>query len=332
MTKKIVSVLFLSLFILIALVGCGATDSSTGNEGNKENNGDEKSNNEILIGITQNNVGIDSYQTTYENAFKDHAEDLGVRTIVLDAGGDVARQINQMEDLIQQNVDVIIVWPVNGKAIVPAARNAKEAGIPVLITNSPIDESGFDMVSGYTGPDNVLQGKLAAEMMIEALGGKGKVVEIMGLPGYVTSAERSQGFREEIEQNSEIEIIETQPGDWNREKGQRVMEDFLTKYREIDGVYSANDDMAAGAINALKESGRLEDVKITSSTLFAVGYDAIKRGELYGSVQQSPVEDAKLALETAIDIALGKEVPFFNYFETPKVTEENIDQFEKPIF
>ena len=90
----------------------------------------------VRIGITQNNVGIDSYQTTYERAFIAAAEaNPDVEVIVLDAGGDVARQISQMQDLIQQQVDAIIIWPTDGQALVPAVRNAHNAGIPVVVTN-----------------------------------------------------------------------------------------------------------------------------------------------------------------------------------------------------
>ena len=86
------------------------------------------------IGITQNNVGVDSYQTTYEKAFIAAADaNADVETVVLDAGGDVARQIAQMEDLIQQEVDAIIIWPTNGEAVIPAVRKAHKAGIPVIV-------------------------------------------------------------------------------------------------------------------------------------------------------------------------------------------------------
>jgi hypothetical protein len=100
------------------------------------------------IGITQNNVGVDSYQTTYEQAFiaaADANED--IEAVVLDAGGDVARQIAQIEDLIQQEVDAIIIWPTNGEAVIPAVRKAKKAGIPVVVTNSNIAEQGFDFIA-----------------------------------------------------------------------------------------------------------------------------------------------------------------------------------------
>ncbi len=114
----------------------------------------------IKIGITQNNVGVDSYQTTYEKAFiAAAAKNPDVETVVLDAGGDVARQIGQMQDLIQQKVDVIIIWPTDGKAVVPVVRKAHQAGIPVVVTNSNIAADGRD---GYllliNNGDTVLRG------------------------------------------------------------------------------------------------------------------------------------------------------------------------------
>ena len=124
---------------------------------------------DITIGITQNNVGVDSYQTTYEQAFIDYAEEVGVNTVVLDAGGDVARQIAQMQDLIQQQVDVIIIWPTNGQAVVPAVRQANQAGIPVVVTNSNIAEEGFDFIASFSGPDNITQGIRSAEIMCDRL-------------------------------------------------------------------------------------------------------------------------------------------------------------------
>ena len=117
----------------------------------------------MTIGITQNNVGVDSYQTTYDKAFTEAARaNPNIDAVVLDAGGDVARQIAQVEDLIQQGVDAIIIWPTNGEAVVPAVRKAKRAGIPVIVTNSNISKAGFDFISAFSGPDNVTQGKRSA--------------------------------------------------------------------------------------------------------------------------------------------------------------------------
>ena len=126
--------------------------------------------------------------------------------------------------------------------------------------------------------------------------------------------------------------METQPGDWNREKAQRVMEAFLTKYDNIDGVYSGDDNMGVGALNAAKAAGRADGMIFIGATNFAVGYEAMERGEYCGSIYQSPVDDAEDALQTALDVLAGKEVPFLNYFDTPKITQDNMDQFDKPVF
>ncbi len=151
---------------------------------------------DFTIGITQNNVGVDSYQTTYEKAFIAAAEaNDRVDAVVLDAGGDVARQIAQMEDLIQQNVDAIIIWPTNGQAVIPAVRKAHNAGIPVIVTNSNIAEEGFDFVRSFSGPDNVTQGARSAEIMCDkfkemGIENEAQVVQISGQPGYTTAIER----------------------------------------------------------------------------------------------------------------------------------------------
>jgi ribose transport system substrate-binding protein len=290
------------------------------------------------IGITQNNVGVDSYQTTYENAFVAAAEaNPDIDVVVQDAGGDVARQIAQIENLIQRNVDAIIIWPTNGEAVVPAVRKAHQAEIPVVITNSNIAELGFDFMSSFSGPDNILQGSRAAEIMCDKFTDMGveseaRVVQISGQPGYTTAVERQKGFEDRLpEICPDVTIVETQPGDWNREKAQTVMEAFLTKYDEIHGVYAGDDNMGVGALNAARAAGR-EDIIFVGATNFSVGYDAMAAGDYWGSIYQSPVDDAEAALQTAIDILDGKEVPFLNYFDTPKITQENMDEFEKPVF
>ncbi len=296
----------------------------------------------VTIGITQNNVGVDSYQTTYEQAFEAAAaENPNVETIVLDAGGDVARQIAQIQDLIQQRVDAIIIWPTNGQAVVPAIRQAHQQGIPVVITNSNIAEEGIDFIAAFSGPNNITQGAYSAELMCEALAEEGQdpseatgeIVQISGQPGYTTALERQKGFDDRLaEACPGVEIMETQPGDWNREKAQRVMEAFLTKYDNIDGVYSGDDNMGVGALNAAKAAGRADGMIFIGATNFAVGYEAMGRGEYYGSIYQSPVDDAEAALQTALDVLAGDEVPKLNYFDTPKITQENMDQFDKPVF
>jgi ribose transport system substrate-binding protein len=292
----------------------------------------------MRIGITQNNVGVDSYQTTYEKAFIEAANaNPDIEAVVLDAGGDVARQIAQMEDLIQQEVDAIIIWPTNGEAVIPAVRKAKKAGIPVVVTNSNIAEAGFEFVSSFSGPDNITQGSRSAEIMCDKFKSMGieteaRVLQISGQPGYTTAIERQKGFDDRLpEVCPGVTLVETQPGDWNREKAQQVMEAFLVKYDEIHGVYAGDDNMGVGALNAAKAAGR-EGIIFVGATNFAVGYEAMAAGEYWGSIYQSPVDDARAALKTAVDILEGKELPFLNYFDTPKITQDNMSQFTKPVF
>ena len=104
------------------------------------------------------------------------------------------------------------------------------------------------------------------------------------------------------------------------------------KYDDIDGVYSGDDNMGVGALNAAKAAGRAGDIAFVGATNFAVGYEAMARGEYYGSIYQSPVDDAEAALKTALDVLAGKDVPALNYFDTPKITKANMDEFDKPVF
>ena len=293
----------------------------------------------VTIGITQNNVGVDSYQTTYEQAFIAAAEELdNVEVVVLDAGGDVARQIAQIQDLVQQEVDAMIIWPTNGQAVIPAVREASQADIPVVITNSNIAEDGFDFITSFSGPDNVTQGARSAEIMCDrftelGIEDEARVVEITGQPGYTTAIERSGGFQERLpEVCPNVELVDSQPGNWNREDSQRVMEAFLVQYDDIDGVYSGDDNMGVGALNAANAAGRTEGITFVGATNFAVGYDAMERGEYWGSIYQSPVDDAEAALQTALDVLAGEEVPFLNYFDTPKITQDNMGEYDRPVF
>jgi ribose transport system substrate-binding protein len=293
----------------------------------------------VTIGITQNNVGVDSYQTTYEQAFIAAAADENddVEVVVLDAGGDVARQIAQIQDLIQQDVDAMIIWPTNGQAVIPAVREAYQAEIPVIITNSNIAEDGFDFVTSFSGPDNITQGARSAEIMCDkfkewASRTRPASSQITGQPGYTTAIERAKGFEERLpEVCPNVTLVDSQPGNWNRENsaaGDGSLPRPVRRHRRR--LFRRRQH---GRRRTERGQGRrTEGIIFVGATNFAVGYDAMERGEYWGSIYQSPVDDAEAALQTALDVLAGEDVPFLNYFDTPKITQDNMDEFTKPVF
>jgi len=321
---------FLAILTALLLVGGlvfagGAKETSAAAEG------------ALTIGYAVFNVGVDSYETYHNEHFKMECDKLGVNLIQLDAQGNVTRQIDQVENLMQKKPDVIVIWPVHGKAIVPVVKKAHDAGFKIVIANSPIDESGFDYIVAYAGPDNEKEGRDAAEMMIDAFKKRGvtgqkKIVELMGLPGYVTAIQRSEGFQEVIKQHSDFTLLATEPTDWNREKATRAMEDLLVRYQDLQGVYVADDNLGIGALNALKEAGRAKDVIMTSACIFGEGYDAMKEGYMHGTCYQYSGLDAINTVQVAVKVAKGEDVPFLSMFDSPKVTPENMDKFKRPEY
>ena len=290
-------------------------------------------NSKITIAIDQNNVGVDAYQTAYNKAFIEAAKQAGVKTIVLNAGGSLSQQISQMQDLIQEKPSAIILWPHNAKAVVPVVCKAHRKHIPVVITNSNIAKPGFKCIKAFSGPNNVLEGRQAAKIMCQGLHDQGQIVQIVGHPGYLTAIQRREGFEAQLKKSCpKVRIMATQPANWNRAKAQQVMEDFLTRFSKIDGVYAEDDNMGIGALNAAEAAGRAKGMIFVGATNFAVGYEAIKAGKYYGSVYQSPIKDAQNALRVAIKVAKGEQVPFYNYIKTPPITQQNISQFKKPPF
>jgi ribose transport system substrate-binding protein len=328
MIKNIASLLAAGILVVAAGGDAFAQDRPDWLKGNLR-----KPLSEVRIGFSHLGIGIDGYTTTYYKTFIDYAKKLGVQAVVLDAQVDAAKQASQVQDLLNQNIDALIIWPVNPKAVVPSMKLAAEAHVPVIVTNSLSDESGNKYLTAYTGPDNYTQGKEAGQMMVEALDGKGNVVMVNCLPGYAVSMQREAGFRDGIKDHPDIKVLDSQTGNANREKAQSLMEAYLTRFGDqINGVYACNDNMGIGVLNAIKEAGKAGKIKITSSTLFGVGYDAIKAGDYYGSVEQSPAEDAKLAFKIAIMAAEGLPINKQEFMETPPVTKKNIGDYQRPVF
>lgn len=282
----------------------------------------------LKIGMVTNNSGADPYQTAYYETITSYAKEIGVDLQILDPKGDATTQANQIQDLINMACDSIIVWPVNGEAAVASVRAIDKAGIPCLTANTNVAEAGEEFIKCYVGPSNVEEGKQSAEAMVAALGEDAKIVEISGPAGYTTSLERTEGLQQGIE-GTNVQVLDSQTGEGNREKCQQVMENYLVKYGvgEIDAVFTFDDNGAFGAWNAIEAAGRQDDVKIFAAA--AGSYetvDYVKEGKIGGTAMQSPHYDAKAALDMAVRLANGEEPEeFYNYIETPVATPENVE-------
>ena len=149
---------------------------------------------------------------------------------------------------------------------------------------------------------------------------------------------RSLGFhhylQERRQQDSEfdIEVIDVSSGYWSRERSYTTMERVIRRHSEFDGLYAADDNMALGAMQALTDANWPTDFKVTSATLFGDGYDAIKQGKIWGSVWQSPTEEADLAIKTLVRFMLGDDVPLLTFLPVKPITKSALENMIRPGF
>jgi simple sugar transport system substrate-binding protein len=243
-----------------------------------------------------------------------------------------ANQIAAVRDFIAQGVDGIILAPKTSTGWEPVLKEAKEANIPVVLVDRDV-EAPKDLVVTFIGSDFVLEGEMIAEMMIADLGeGPLRVAELQGQPGADPTIDRKKGFENVINKYPKIEITMSQTGEFNRTQGKQVMEAFLQAAgKEIDVVYAHNDDMAIGAIQAIKEYGLQpgKDIYVASIDGVRDAFVAMKAGELNICVECTPLmgPSAFDALEAAW---AGKELPDWivnedGAYRASDVTQEVLD-------
>jgi ribose transport system substrate-binding protein len=270
------------------------------------------------------------YKATFEAGCTENGWDL----TFFDGEFDAALQANQMDEAIAMKPDLIILCALDAAGMEPGIKKAFDAGIPVIVDHSKAEQPEYTI--GFTGPDNYTEGLIGGEMMNKELGGKGNVVIITGAAGQEAAINRPGGFKDKlVELKSEIKILAEQPADWDKAKATAVMADWITRYgKDINGVYGADDTLAAGAWVALEEAGyKKGDVIIVGMGGSKEGLAAVKDGLIYGTVLQSPVDAAKKAIEV-IKMALDQDIqppkqldPYFNFMPLPQITIDNVDQY-----
>ena len=257
----------------------------------------------LKIGVSiadQSNVFYVDILDGMEAAMKD-----GDELIVMDAAFDVAKQITDIEDMIQQDVDVMLVDPVDSVAIQPALEACAAAEIPVIAYNSPVDDSS--MVVSTVASDNYMAGELIGEALAEWLGGEGKVAMLTYNVAQVC-LDRANGFIAAISNYAGIEIVESQEIQPGVDTALPVMENILQAYPELTGVFALNDPSAIGAAAAIESAGLLDQIAIVGVDGSDEGKAAICEGRMLASAAQHPVDIGKISVETAYAVIAGETV------------------------
>ena len=226
-------------------------------------------------------------------SMQDEAKACGWTLVYTDAASSAAKQVADVNSMIAQKVDMLFIAPREEKPLVPAVMAAKRNGIPVVLLDRNVDQSvakaGRDYVT-FIGSDFIDQGRRAAEWLVKATGGKGKIIELEGTTGSSPANDRKKGFDDVIAKNPGMQIVASQSGDFARDKGRQVMETLLQAHPDATAVYAHNDEMAMGAISALEAAGKApgKDITLVSIDGTRDALQAIVDGKLGITVQSSP--------------------------------------------
>ncbi len=225
---------------------------------------------------------------------------------------DVERQIQIIENLITQKVDAICVVPADSKSIIESIKKANKAGIPFLNIDNKVDltlaKERNALIATFIGSDNYLGGKLAGEYITKGLNGKGKVAILEGVSGVEAAIDRKSGFLDYVKEHSGIEVVASQPADWSREKGLNVFQNILQANQNINALFACNDEMALGAIQAIKTAGKTGSIIVVGFDATNDGLAAVENGSMAATIAQLPSEMGKIGVLKAIDLINGKSI------------------------
>jgi galactofuranose transport system substrate-binding protein len=262
-------------------------------------------------------------------SLRDEAAKRGYELVVTDAQGQTAKQVSDVEDLIARRVDVILLAPREFEGLAPALQAAREAYIPViLVDREAAGTPGEDFVT-FLGSNFVEQGRRAAEWLARETGGTAGIVELTGTPGSSVAIDRGKGFADEIAKHAGMRILASQTGNFSRATAQDVMQNIAQSLgNRITAVYAHNDEMALGAIQALKAAGREpgKDVLIVSVDGQRAALEAIQRGELGATVESNP-RFGPIAFDTIEKLRAGEQIPAKILIEDRFFDKGNAAQF-----
>ncbi|MBM7869916.1 ribose transport system substrate-binding protein [Clostridium pascui] len=288
---KMLSLALTGMLMLGGLTGCG------------QQAGQKKDSKKIGLAISTLN---NPFFVSMKEGAEKKAKELGYELVVLDSQNEAAKERSNIEDLVQQGVAAIIVNPTDSDAVVNAIKVANDAEIPVLTVDR---KSNGGTVATHIASDNVKGGQMAAEFILNKLGGKANIVELQGIPGASATRDRGTGFHKGVDNKAGVKVVSSQPADFDRQKGLSVMENIIQATPNFDAIFAHNDEMALGALKALKGKKAL-----------VVGFDgtadaikAVEAGEMAATIAQQPDLMGTMAIENAVKVIkkenVEKEIP-----------------------
>jgi ribose transport system substrate-binding protein len=327
---------FISILVLNQFVSCGQEKSSENIQTNKavENQKDFSG---YKVGISMYTLGA-PYFAAQLNAATRKAESLGMTVFSTNAQDDMVKQIANVEDMLARGIDLLILNPKDPKGLIPATKAATKAGVPVIIIDSSIDPLA-DFITTIQS-NNLRNGELIGEWLVREMKGQPiKMALISGTQGNPVGKERRQGvFRGIIEEQlrstgtSGFEIVAHGWGNWTHEGGLAAMEDIIVAHPEINVLLGENDSMTLGAIEAIKEAGKMKDMLILAA---ADGQKEalklIKSGEYGATGSNNPVVIAEQAIEIGLQVLQGNtDFPPKSYTPAVCITKDNVDEYYSP--
>ncbi|HVP98569.1 MAG TPA: sugar ABC transporter substrate-binding protein [Roseiarcus sp.] len=285
------------------------------------------------IGVSMDKFD-DNFLTVLRNSMADYAKTLpGVTLQIEDAKDDVSKQLSQVQNFIANGMDAIIVNPVDTSATAAITKAAAEAGVPLVYVNrEPIDVDKLGSKAAFVASNEAESGTLETKEICKLLGGKGNILVIEGQLSNQAAVQRTKDIHEVISTPDcqGIKIIAEQTGNWDRTQGQNLMTNWLSKGMKFDAVVSNNDEMAIGAIQAMKAAG------IDTKKAVVGGVDAtqdalasMKAGDLKVTVFQDAAGQGRGAVDTALKLIKGEKSDKKVYIPFQLVTPDNMDKFTK---
>jgi len=277
----------------------------------------------MVIGFSQ--VTLDSpFYVELMKAAEAEAKAQGIEFIYVDAQGDIAKQNNDIQDLITRGIDVLILNAVNPEGVVPSIDALNAAGIPIVTVDRPITPK----VASHVGRDNKAMGKLIGDYAKAQLGDSGKVIELQGDAGGAVMMARRDGFEESLAGGG-IQIVQGPYDEYIRSNAMSSFQDLLQANPDVNLVYGHNDDMALGAVQVL-ESQSVKGVKVMGVDCLMEAVQAVVDGRYDATTANDPQFLGTVAVRVAAKVAAGEQVSDYVDAGSTLITQENAKDFLNP--